>query len=182
MIASLRSLGMLLLAGLCSAAIAQNQPPKILNVEDKVLDIVGVSRGVEGTLQDLGAKVVGEEIVIELSADVLFEFDKSDLKPAAVDALTKVAEVLKGMPNSPATVDGHTDGKGNADYNQKLSERRANSVRDWLVKQGGIPASRLTARGFGMAKPIAPNTKMDGSDDPEGRQKNRRVEIRVKKS
>jgi photosystem I P700 chlorophyll a apoprotein A2 len=182
MIATLRRLSLLLLLGVSSVAAAQNQPPKILPIEGKTLDIVGVSRGVEGTLQDLGAKVIGQEIVIELSADVLFDFDKADLKPAAVDSLSKVAAVLKGMPAAPATVDGHTDGKGNADYNQKLSERRANSVKDWLVKQGGIPAARLTARGFGMTHPIAPNTRPDGSDDPEGRQQNRRVEIRVKKS
>ena len=182
MITTRKGLGLLLLACFCLAAGAATQPPKILSVQGKVLDIVGVSRGVEGTLKDLGAKVIGQEIVIELSADVLFDFDKSDLKPVAVDSLSKVAAVLKGMPNSPATVDGHTDGKGDAAYNQKLSERRANSVRDWLVRQGGIPASRLTARGFGMTHPVAPNAKPDGSDDPEGRQKNRRVEIRVKKS
>jgi outer membrane protein OmpA-like peptidoglycan-associated protein len=175
-------LGVALLAGFCAAASAENQPGKVLNIESRVLDIVGVSRGLEGTLQDLGAKVVGQEIVIELSADVLFDFDKSDLKPTALGALAKVAEVLEGMPNSPASVDGHTDGKGIADYNQKLSERRANSVRDWLVKQGGIPASRLAARGFGMARPVAPNARPNGSAEPEGRQKNRRVEIRVRKS
>jgi photosystem I P700 chlorophyll a apoprotein A2 len=167
---------------LAAGAAAQNQPGKILPIESKVLDIVGVARGIEGTLQDLGAKVVGQEIVIELSADVLFDFDKADLKPAAVGALTKVAEVLKDMSNSPASIGGHTDGKGAADYNQKLSERRANSVKDWLTKQGGISASRLTAVGYGMKNPIAANTKPDGSDDPDGRQKNRRVEIRVRKS
>jgi outer membrane protein OmpA-like peptidoglycan-associated protein len=85
------------------------------------------------------------------------------------------------MPASPATVDGHTDGKGDASYNQNLSERRAKSVRDWLVKLGGVPAARLTARGFGMSHPVAPNAKPDGSDNPPGRQLNRRVEIRVKR-
>jgi outer membrane protein OmpA-like peptidoglycan-associated protein len=181
MIATLSRPGMLLLA-VSTAALAANQPPKIIPIEAKVLDIVGVSRGVEGTLQDLGARVIGQEIVIELSADVLFDFDKSDLKPAAVGALTKVTDVLKSMPSSPVTIGGHTDGKGGADYNQKLSERRANSVKAWLVKQGGISASRLTGVGYGMKNPIAPNARPDGSDDPEGRQKNRRVEIRIKKS
>jgi photosystem I P700 chlorophyll a apoprotein A2 len=171
----------MLFFALCSAAAAENQPPKILPVEGRVLDIVGVARGVESRLQDLGARVVGQEIVIELDADVLFDFDKSELKPAAVGSLGEVAAVLKEMASSPATIDGHTDGKGDANYNQKLSERRAASVRDWLVKQGGVAASRLTARGFGMTHPIAPNTKPDGSDDPAGRQKNRRVEIRVRK-
>src|SRR5258708_19490794 len=143
MIATLGRLGLALLVSFISTASAQNQLPRVLNVEGKVLDIVGVSRGVEGVLQDLGAKVVGQEIVIELSADVLFDFDKSDLKPAAVDALTKVVEVLKGMPNSPATVDGHTDGRGNADYNYKLSEPPPNSVTDSLANQGRIPPSPL---------------------------------------
>ncbi|HUL96136.1 MAG TPA: OmpA family protein [Usitatibacter sp.] len=181
MVGSRRLLGLVLLGGFCAVAGAEDQPAKVLDIERQVLDIEGLSLGLEGALQDLGAKVVGQEIVIELSADVLFDFDKADLKPAAKGTLAKVAEVLKGMPNSPASVDGHTDGKGNADYNQKLSERRASSVRDWLVKQGGVPASRLTARGFGMTRPIAPNARTDGSDDPEGRQKNRRVEIRVTK-
>jgi outer membrane protein OmpA-like peptidoglycan-associated protein len=55
-------------------------------------------------------------------------------------------------------------------------------VKDWLVKSGGIGANRLSAKGFGKTKPVAPNAKPDGSDDPEGRQKNRRVEIRVRKA
>jgi outer membrane protein OmpA-like peptidoglycan-associated protein len=177
-----KALGLLLLVGFCLGAAAATEPAKILDVEGKVLDIIGVARGVEGVLQDLGAKVVGQEIVIELSADVLFDFDKAGLKPVAVDSLTKVAAVLKGMPASPATVDGHTDGKGDAPYNQNLSARRANSVRDWLVKLGGVPAARLTARGFGMSHPVAPNANPDGSDNPKGRQLNRRVEIRVRKS
>jgi outer membrane protein OmpA-like peptidoglycan-associated protein len=175
-------LGGALLMGIASLAGAQAPTGKVLEIQGQVLDIVGLTRGVEGSLEDLGAKVVGQEIVIELSADVLFDFDKAELKPAAVESLTKVADVLKGMPTAPATVDGHTDGKGAPDYNQKLSERRASAVRDWLVKQGGVPTARLTARGFGMSRPIVPNTKQDGTDDPEGRQKNRRVEIRVKKT
>jgi outer membrane protein OmpA-like peptidoglycan-associated protein len=113
---------------------------------------------------------------------VLFDFDKYDLKPAAVGTLTTVADVLKEMGKAPATIEGHTDGKGAKDYNQKLSDRRANAVRAWLIKQGGIETARLTSKGFGMTRPVAPNTKPNGSDDPEGRRKNRRVEIRIKKS
>ena len=181
-VARIARLGAVLLFGLLAQAGAQTKPGKVLDLQSKVVDIVGIARGVEGALQDLGAKVVGQEIVIELAADVLFDFDKSELKLDAVASLSKVAEVLNGLPNAPTTVDGHTDGKGGADYNQKLSERRASSVRDWLVKQGGVPAARLTARGFGMTRPVAPNTKPDGSDDPQGRQKNRRVEVRVTKT
>jgi outer membrane protein OmpA-like peptidoglycan-associated protein len=165
-----------------AGAEAQDQPGKVLPIESKVLDIAGMTLGLDAMLKDLGAKVTEKEIVIELSADVLFDFDKSNLRPEAVDALTKVAAILKGTGKSPATIEGHTDGKGSDAYNQPLSERRAQSVRDWLVKQGGIEASRLSAKGFGKIRPVAPNAKPDGSDDPDGRQKNRRVEIRVKKS
>jgi len=182
MVPRIARLGVVLLVGFLAQADAQTRPGKVLDLQTKVLDIVGMTRGVEGALQDLGAKVVGQEIVIELAADVLFDFDKAELKPEAVASLSKVAEVLNGIPNAPTTVDGHTDGRGSADYNQKLSERRAGSVKEWLVKQGGVPAARLTARGFGMTRPVAPNTKPDGADDPQGRQKNRRVEIRVKKT
>ena len=164
-----------------AGAGAQEPRGKVLPIESKILDIVGMTRGVDATLKDLGAKVTAKEIVIALSADVLFDFDKYNLKPAAVEALTKVATVLKSLGRAPAIIEGHTDGKGSNAYNQRLSERRAQSVRDWFIKQGGIDARRLSARGFGKTRPVAPNTKPDGSDDPEGRQKNRRVEIRVKK-
>jgi outer membrane protein OmpA-like peptidoglycan-associated protein len=74
-------------------------------------------------------------------------------------------------------IEGHTDAKGSDAYNQKLSERRAQSVRQWLVQKEGVDGSKMAPQGFGARKPVAPNNKPDGSDDPEGRQKNRRVEI-----
>jgi outer membrane protein OmpA-like peptidoglycan-associated protein len=153
----------------------------------KILDIVGMARGIESktrgiesVLKDLGAKVTDQEIRIELAADVLFDFDKHDLRPEAVPSLEKVAEVLRSRAASPVTIEGHTDGKGNDAYNQPLSEKRAQAVRDWLVKNGGASAARITTRGWGKSKPIVPNTRPDGSDDPEGRKKNRRVEIAVR--
>ena len=76
---------------------------------------------------------------------------------------------------------GHTDAKGDASYNQKLSERRANAVKDWFVTKEGLQNVTFVTEGFGKQQPVAPNTKPDGSDDPEGRQKNRRVEITIKK-
>ena len=115
----------------------------MLDVAGRVLDIVGLTRGVEGALRDLNAKVTDREIKIELAADVLFDFDKHELRAEAVPVLTNVAA--------------------------------------WLAKDGGIPASRFTTRGWGKTKPVAPNTRPDGTDDPDGRQKNRRVEITVRK-
>jgi outer membrane protein OmpA-like peptidoglycan-associated protein len=162
-------------------ASGQTQPGKILPIEGKVLDIKGATLGLDARLKDLGARVVGEEIVIALAADVLFDFDKHDLKPAAVESLTKVAAVLKDLDDSPATVEGHTDAKGDDAYNLALSKRRAEAVENWLVKSGGVDAARISAKGLGETRPVASNTKPDGADDPEGRKKNRRVEIRTKK-
>lgn len=159
---------------------------KVLPLQGKVTEIKGLISGVVGkgealnaALQDLGAKTTGMEIRIELSSDVLFDFDKADLRPAAVPSLQKVVTVLGSYPASTAGVEGHTDNKGNDSYNQKLSERRAAAVRDWLRSHGA--SNPMTTRGWGAKKPVAPNTKPGGADDPEGRQKNRRVEIVVKK-
>jgi len=116
-----------------------------------------------------------------LSADVLFDFDKADVKKEATASLEKVVTVLKSYPRSEVTIEGHTDAKGLEPYNQKLSERRATSVRQWLVVTGGLADMRLLTSGYGAKKPVAPNLKPDGSDNPEGRQQNRRVEIVVRK-
>jgi outer membrane protein OmpA-like peptidoglycan-associated protein len=157
---------------------------EVLDLKPVVLEIRGVTTGmtasaqtVQGALKDLGATVKGKEIKINLAADVLFDFDKADLRTEAAPALEKVATVLKAYPKASALIEGHTDGKGNDQYNQKLSERRAESVRHWLADHGISTA--MTTRGWGKTKPVARNTKPDGSDDPVGRQKNRRVEITV---
>jgi outer membrane protein OmpA-like peptidoglycan-associated protein len=132
----------------------------------------------QAALKDLGARVQGREIKIDLAADVLFDFDKFDLLPAARPALEKVGAVFKAYPKASATIEGHTDGKGNDQYNQRLSEQRADSVRRWLAANG--VTARLTARGFGKTRPIAANAMPNGADNPQGRQKNRRVEITVR--
>jgi outer membrane protein OmpA-like peptidoglycan-associated protein len=75
------------------------------------------------------------------------------------------------------TIEGHTDDKGPVDYNQRLSERRAAAVQRWLAGNGGLKGVAMKTRGWGATKPVAPNTRPDGSDDPAGRQRNRRVEI-----
>jgi outer membrane protein OmpA-like peptidoglycan-associated protein len=156
-----------------------------LEIKGEVRQIAGFGRAVEGRVQslegllrDLNAEVRGKEVRIALSADVLFDFDKADLRGEARPSLDKVVAVLASYPKATATVEGHTDSKGNDTYNQKLSERRAESVRNWLAANG--VDLKMSTRGWGEKKPVAPNTKSDGKDDPEGRQKNRRVEITVK--
>ena len=139
--------------------------------------VVGVTSGIQSVLRDLGAKVVGQQLTIDLAADVLFDFDKYTLLPKANDTLRKVGQVAASYPTSPMLIEGHTDGKGTHPYNMKLSENRADAVKNWLVANASITGSRITTQGWGETKPVAPNKKPDGSDDPEGRQKNRRVEI-----
>ena len=91
----------------------------------KVVDIVGMTSGIQGVLQDLKAKVTEHEVKIELDADVLFDFDKYNLRPEAADSLREVGEVAKSYGNSPVLIEGHTDSKGSPPYNMKLSENRA---------------------------------------------------------
>jgi outer membrane protein OmpA-like peptidoglycan-associated protein len=144
-----------------------------------VVSLGGRTVSLQGALKDLGAQVTPEQIKIELAADVLFDFDKADLRPEAAPALEKVAAVLKSYPKATVVIDGHTDGKGGDQYNQKLSQRRAEAVLQWL--RAHQVATPMSSRGWGSTKPVAPNTKPDGSDDPVGRQKNRRVGITITK-
>lgn len=120
------------------------------------------------------------EIKISLQGEILFDFDKSNLRPAAESTLAQVAKMIGSYPKAQVLIEGYTDSKGSDSYNAKLSDRRAVSVKTWFAKHG-VAANSMQTHGWGSAKPVAPNTKPDGSDDPEGRQKNRRVEITIKK-
>jgi len=146
----------------------------------KILDIQGITLGIEAVLKDLGAKVTATEIKIELDADVLFDFDKYTLRPEAAETLRKVGQAVAGYPQAPLLIEGYTDGKGTHPYNMKLSENRAGAVKAWLVANAGVEAARIRTAGWGETKPIAPNTNPDGSDNPQGRQKNRRVELTLR--
>src|SRR5216684_3953269 len=94
------------------------------------------------------------------------------LKPGAREKLAKISGIVLAHPGLSLQIEGHTDSVGGDDFNQQLSERRADSVRDFLAEQG-VSASSITARGFGKTQPVASN------DTPEGRQRNRRVELVV---
>jgi outer membrane protein OmpA-like peptidoglycan-associated protein len=103
-------------------------------------------------------------------SDVVFETDRADLKSGAEQRLRPLAEHLRENSNKIAQIEGHTDNVGSVSYNLQLSDRRANSVKDAMVRMG-VPREKLIARGFGKDKPITSN------DTPEGRLQNRRVEI-----
>jgi photosystem I P700 chlorophyll a apoprotein A2 len=139
----------------------------------------GRAIGLEKALNDLKAEVTPERIKINLAADVLFDFDKADIKTEAEASLAQVVTVVKAYPDATIDIAGHTDGKGADAYNQALSEKRAAAVAQWVAAHAGVEPPRFHTGGFGKTKPLAPNTKPDGSDDPEGRAKNRRVEIVV---
>jgi OOP family OmpA-OmpF porin len=110
---------------------------------------------------------------------VNFDFDKATLRPDAVSILNEAIEILKRYPELKVEVAGHTDSKGTDAYNQSLSERRATTVYDYLTSNG-IDSGRLVGpNGYGESRPIAPNTNEDGSDNPEGRARNRRTELNV---
>jgi outer membrane protein OmpA-like peptidoglycan-associated protein len=134
----------------------------------------------EGLISDLNARVTDREIIVDLPADVLFDFDKADIRSEAVTTLEKLARLIKQSGQSGGVViqvNGHTDSIGADAYNTTLSERRAASVVQWLTTNAGIAPGRLQAKGYGESRPVAQNTNPDGSDNPEGRQKNRRVEV-----
>jgi OOP family OmpA-OmpF porin len=114
-------------------------------------------------------------MLIRISAEVLFDFDKANLRPEAGPVLASVAKALTGTKGT-VTVNGHTDSKGADDYNLDLSQRRAQSVLAALQADG--LTAPLAARGLGETQPVAPNT-LKGKDNPAGRQLNRRVEILV---
>ena len=122
-------------------------------------------------------EVAGVGTVIDLPGDVLFDFDKYDIRRDAEETLRKVATLIYNSGDAPIAVNGHTDSKGGDDYNQTLSENRAKAVKDFLTRKLSVPGTRLTAEGFGESQPIAPNTTDSGQDNPSGRQLNRRVEI-----
>jgi outer membrane protein OmpA-like peptidoglycan-associated protein len=196
----------LLLILLCVASGLSAEQPKSLDLVYRSLDLKYSALGLEGGAQNVGGKGEGTagassalksevvdlkaagaeiketaaEIKISLQGEILFDFDKSNLRPAAESTLMQVAKVIQSYPRARVLIEGYTDSKGSDSYNVKLSDRRAVSVKSWFA-QHGVAANSMQTHGWGAAKPVAPNTNPDGSDDPDGRQKNRRVEITIKK-
>ena len=128
----------------------------------------------------LSATETGFNIEINLSSDVLFDFDKAELKPEADADLQKAADIIRQKGQGVILITGHTDSKGSDAYNQRLSLARAQAVKNWFEAKGLQQNYQL--EGLGATRPIAPNTHPDGSDNPEGRAQNRRVEIIVNKT
>lgn len=120
-------------------------------------------------IAELNAKPTERGLVVTLG-DVLFDTGKAELKSGATTNLAKLATFLNEYPDRSVLIEGHTDTVGNADYNQALSQRRADSVKFWLMKQG-VKSERLVTSGKGEISPVS------GNDSASGRQLNRRVEV-----
>jgi outer membrane protein OmpA-like peptidoglycan-associated protein len=151
---------------------------RALDLVFPVLDLRFVATDLGNQAASLQVRETSTEIRVALAADVLFDFDKATLRPEAREALRQLAAVIvQRSPRGAARIEGHTDALGSDAYNQRLSEQRARAVRDWLASADGLRGVRFSGRGFGESRPVAANTKPDGSDDPEGRQRNRRVEV-----
>lgn len=112
----------------------------------------------------------GDDIVLNMPSSVTFGFDSSELTMSARNALNDVASILTQYDDTRVNIGGHTDSTGNADYNQRLSERRAEAVGNYLA-QSGVARNRLSMTGYGENQPVASNAT------EEGRAQNRRVEI-----
>lgn len=145
-----------------SARQAQAATAQAQSAEDR-------AKALERELADLKGKKTDRGVVVTLG-DVLFDTGKATLKPGAYSTIERLATVLKEDPSRKVMVEGHTDNVGSDEYNQALSERRAQSVQAALFERG-VDASQISTVGKGESTPIASN------DDPGGRQQNRRVEL-----
>ncbi|WP_421813236.1 OmpA family protein [Flagellimonas sp.] len=144
---------------------------------DGVLDKDDQCPDVAGTVANNGCPEVTEEVQKQLNdyaRTILFDTGKSSIKAESTSVMVDIIQILNEYPTAKFTVEGHTDSVGSESLNQKLSEERANSVRDFLIDKG-IDADRLSAIGYGEAKPIATNNTR------AGRTQNRRVEINLVK-
>jgi outer membrane protein OmpA-like peptidoglycan-associated protein len=174
----------IILFAFCLTASAQSRPiqtPGQIQTPGKIQQPKGTWQ-VPGKIQVPGEiQKVNEQCKMRLivGADALFAFDKADLSPGAEKLLGELGPALQKESKHPISIEGHSDAIGSNSYNQDLSQKRARTVEQWLVSHGYLKAGAAHIEGYGKTRPIAPNTKPDGSDNPEGRQKNRRVEAVV---
>lgn len=132
-------------------------------------------------LTQLDVRETAANTQIDLSTDVLFDFGKSTIRAEADGTLIRSADLLRNRKVTAVLVQGHSDTRGTPDYNVKLSRQRAEAVRDRLAREPGLNQVAFRVEAFGATRPVAPNTKNDGTDNPEGRKQNRRVTLVIDK-
>lgn len=158
------------------------QTADVVNLNYPVRDLIYRGAGVQGNISGLQVKETDKEVRFSLSGDVLFEFDKAAVNQQADGSLMWLLDQIQSKySGATVRVEGHTDSKGSPDYNKDLSRRRAESVAQWLAGHGKDVFGRISTSGLGESQPVAPNELRDGSDNPDGRKLNRRVEIIVEK-
>jgi OmpA-OmpF porin, OOP family len=147
-----------------------NDKDTVVDLEDQCPNEPGVVGGDKPGCPKKPSLVIVTEKEIKITQQIHFEFDKDKIRPESFPILDAIVEVLQQNPKIKIEIQGHTDNKGAAAYNKKLSDRRAASVRKYVVAKG-IDETRLTSKGYGMERPIVPNT----SD--QNRALNRRVQF-----
>ncbi len=147
----------------------------IENLGGEATDISSQVRDKLAQSEDIAIGERGNDLVLSVASDLLFDFDSAELSAQAKETLGRLSEVLAGSEIPQITVVGHTDSKGDDDYNLELSQRRAKAVAAFLEKRD-IPANRMRVEGRGETEPVA-NNSINGQDNPDGRAKNRRVEF-----
>jgi outer membrane protein OmpA-like peptidoglycan-associated protein len=170
-------------------ATAQVQPEPLKQERERALSfpdsgsqLTGDVSNLEGLVADLDGRITESETIIDLPADVLFDFDKANIRPDAVPRLEKLARLIQQSGSVMVQVNGYTDSKGSDAYNMKLSQRRAAAIAQWLASKEGIESERLRTKGYGESQPAAPNVNPDGSDNLEGQRTNRRVQVIIPRS
>lgn len=185
-------LALILSAAAAGSAFAQAPPAHrdIRDLKATVLDVKGLSSDLNSNVSDLSAKASGlaarhdglsvradkAAVRVSMLGDVLFDFDKASIRSSAEPTLDDILRLAASVPSGTIVIEGHTDSKGSAAYNKTLSFRRANAVADWLASHG-MKKARLSVKGLGDSRPVAPNTLANGADNPDGRALNRRVEF-----
>jgi outer membrane protein OmpA-like peptidoglycan-associated protein len=146
--------------------LAAMEAQKVLGYDPTLLD---------SDVYDKKELKIGQKIILER---IYFDFDKSDIRNESVVELNKLLLFLEKNSTVIVEISGHTDSRGSDEYNLKLSKNRAKSVVAWLKKRK-MSSKRVIAKGYGESKHIAPNENPDGTDNPEGRQMNRRIELTI---
>jgi outer membrane protein OmpA-like peptidoglycan-associated protein len=160
-----------------SSSGAAGQPSAGIDVIPRIVDLVFRTSKVSGGKDTATVSEAPGNTKVDLSADVLFAFDSDRLTPAAKAELADTAELVRERAKGPIHVEGHTDSIGSQSYNLALSQRRAQAVRDALATLLADRPTEFSVKGFGASRPVAANKNPDGSDNPKGRAKNRRVTV-----
>jgi outer membrane protein OmpA-like peptidoglycan-associated protein len=157
-----------------AAAPAAGQGPGVLDLTLPVQDLSLNTSRLDNSLSTLESN---RRVELTLAADVLFRFDRATLSGRAASRIAEAAEKIRASDPRVVRVTGYTDAKGSPAYNLGLSRRRAAAVARALRAKLGADAPPISTRGRGEEDPVAPNTRRDGSDNPRGRARNRRVTI-----